>query len=56
MKTPHTIPAPSSPPTGPRPAAYEPPRVTGKRSLESITLSPIGAGDPGTGSGRFGHP
>lgn len=52
-------PSPQSParPPGPAPLQYVAPRLGGKRSLESITLSaPLGTGNPADGTGRFGHP
>jgi hypothetical protein len=44
-------------PAEPVKGVYEAPRLTGKRALDSVTLeSPIVVGDPGSGTGRFGHP
>jgi hypothetical protein len=44
-------------PAEPTKGAYEAPRLTEKRALGNVTLgSPLGSGDPGPGTGRFGHP
>jgi hypothetical protein len=57
----HDTTPPTTPPLAPSVApAYLAPRLSPRRSLEMVTLTslvtaPIGAGDPTTNSGRFGH-
>jgi len=54
-----TVPPQAVCPDPPTRGRYEAPRLAGKRSLESITLSnppALGEGVPGSGTGRFGHP
>jgi len=56
MMKPATLPTtPALPPAAPQLHPYEPPRLTGKRALERVTLWSVGC-SPSDPSCHVGHP